>query len=187
MDTIRPPQVTQFETIRAVMVVPATPAPEDGHPVVFFGHGIGNDKEQMFGAAAEMAGKGIATVSIDWVSQGERQLPLVNPVARLRWRPSKASSVRPRFEAAITVSTRMRITRSSHVITTHGSRPWITCALSRCLPDCGDSDGCSGFQVNADKAGYLGLSVGGLIGQLTVAMSPEIQGPCADQYRDWCR
>ena len=43
------------------------------------------------------------------------------------------------------------------------------------LADCGDSDGCSGFQVNADKAGYLGLSVGGLIGQLTVAMSPEIK------------
>ena len=40
--------------------------------MVFYGHGVGNNKEQSFPVATELAGKGIATVSIDWVAQGER-------------------------------------------------------------------------------------------------------------------
>ena len=43
------------------------------------------------------------------------------------------------------------------------------------LASCGSSNGCSGFKVDAEKVGYLGISIGGFIGQLTVAMSPEIK------------
>jgi len=43
------------------------------------------------------------------------------------------------------------------------------------MGSCGDSDGCSGFKMNNDQIGYLGISIGGFIGQMTVAMTPEIK------------
>ena len=67
-----PPQTSNSETIRVVITQPASEMPENGYPVVFYGHGVGNNKEQSFPVATELAGKGIATVSIDWVAQGER-------------------------------------------------------------------------------------------------------------------
>ena len=50
------------------------------------------------------------------------------------------------------------------------------------LASCGSSNGCSGFKVDAENVGYLGISIGGFIGQLTVAMTPEIM-PRALKYR----
>ena len=35
--------------------------------------------------------------------------------------------------------------------------------------------GVVGLRLNAEKSGYLGISIGGFIGQLTVAMTPEIK------------
>ena len=61
-------------------------------------------------------------------------------------------------------------------MTTHGSLRSITCVfIKSSARSCGDADGCSGFKVDAEKVGYLGISIGGFIGQLTVAMSPEIK------------
>ena len=56
--------------------------PADGYPVVF-GHGVGNSKEQSLPVATEPAGKGIATVSMDWVAQGERAVKTAVQSARL--------------------------------------------------------------------------------------------------------
>ena len=77
------PQASNYEDIRIVITQPATEMPEDGYPVVFFGHGVGNNKEQSFPVATELAGKGIATVSMDWVAQGERAVKTASSVARL--------------------------------------------------------------------------------------------------------
>ena len=46
MDQNFPPQTSNSETIRVVITQPASEMPENGYPVVFFGHGVGNDKEQ---------------------------------------------------------------------------------------------------------------------------------------------
>ena len=131
-------------------------------------------KSRCFAAAAEMAGKGIATVSIDWVSQGERQLPLVNPAPDCAGDPVKrshGSTERGCYYSFYADADNPLIPRDN----LRQSALDYMVFIKTLLADCGDSGGCSGFKVNADKAGYLGLSVGGLIGQLTVAMSPEIK------------
>ena len=81
MDQNFPPQTSNSETIRVVIT---QPLPACRRTVIRWSSmvtGIGNNKEQSFPVATELAGKGIATVSIDWVAQGERavKVPVVNP------------------------------------------------------------------------------------------------------------
>ena len=178
MEIIRPPQASNIETIEAVIVVPSTPAPEDGYPVVFYGHGVGNSKEQGFPVALALAGKGIATVSIDWVGQGVRavKVPQPSPDCGYVKDPDSGDVKRSAFNPE--GGCYYPLLANNPLVARDNARQSALDYLvfiKSLLGSCGDADGCSGFKVDTDKVGYLGLSIGGFIGQLTVAMSPEIK------------
>ena len=133
------------------------------------------DKEQSFPAAAELAGKGIATVSIDWVAQGERAVKTAISVATTAiLTRCEASGFQPRFGMLLPTST--RITR---LVARDNARQsaldYMVFIKSRCSQTVVALEDVVGFKVDADNVGYLGISIGGLIGQMTVAMSPEIK------------
>lgn len=172
MDIIRPPQSSNYENIEAIIVVPSTPAPEGGYPVVFWGHGVGNSKEQGFPIATALAGKGIATVGIDWVAQGVRAVRTPQQAANCDTDPVKRPSDKPEGGCYYPLLAANPIVARDNA---RQSALDYMVFIKSVLGDCGDADGCSGFKVNADKAGYLGLSIGGFLGQLTVAMSPDLK------------
>lgn len=58
---------------RFLMVLPQSPAGEDGAPVGIYGHGLTVAKETMFGVASANAKLGIATIGIDVPNHGDRQ------------------------------------------------------------------------------------------------------------------
>ena len=74
----------------SAVITPSVRA-RDGYPVVFFGHGVGNNKEQS-SVATQLAGKGIATVSIDWALKVSAR----KTRARLCTRPSKRQTLAER-------------------------------------------------------------------------------------------
>jgi hypothetical protein len=64
------PAVQETNEIYFNLFVPSGPKPADGWPVAIFGHGVGQDKNQSFNAAATMAAHGIATIAINVVGHG---------------------------------------------------------------------------------------------------------------------
>ena len=178
MDIIRPPQTTNIENIEALIVLPSTPAPEGGYPVVFYGHGVGNSKEQGFPIALALAGKGIATVGIDWVAQGVRAVKVPQPAADCGYVKDPDSGDVKRTSFNPESGCYYPLLANNPLVARDNARQSALdyqVFIKSLLGSCGDADGCSGFKVDTDKVGYLGLSIGGFIGQLTVAMSPEIK------------
>jgi dienelactone hydrolase len=65
------PQVQGDEDVYFNLFLPAGPAPAHGWPVVIFGHGQGNSKNDFpFAVAAQLAKHGLATIAINMVSHG---------------------------------------------------------------------------------------------------------------------
>lgn len=64
--------VNAMKTLPVTLVLPRALAPSTGYPVVIFGHGLGGQRKQLFGVANELARAGIATVGIDTATFGQR-------------------------------------------------------------------------------------------------------------------
>ncbi|MBS0475391.1 MAG: hypothetical protein JSR28_09610 [Proteobacteria bacterium] len=65
----------QTRTVPFILVIPNTPMPTNGYPVVIFEHGIGGSKEQALGMADSAASAGYATVAIDQAVHGYDAYP----------------------------------------------------------------------------------------------------------------
>ncbi|MEC8049821.1 MAG: hypothetical protein VX210_03435 [Myxococcota bacterium] len=171
MDQNMPAQASNYEDIRIVITQPATEMPADGYPVVFFGHGVGLSKEQSFPVATELAAKGIATVSMDWVAQGERAVKTAVQSADCDTDPMKRPAGSPEDGCYYKLlATNPLVARDN----ARQSALDYMFFMRAMVGSCGSSGGCAGFKINNDQIGYLGISIGGLIGQMTVAMSPEL-------------
>ena len=70
------PIVQASETIRFALSVPLGPAPEEGWPLVMYGHGTGGDYHSFINAkvASVLARHGVAVISIDQIHHGPRDL-----------------------------------------------------------------------------------------------------------------
>ncbi|MBK7977731.1 MAG: hypothetical protein IPK07_32275 [Deltaproteobacteria bacterium] len=60
------------DRVPVTVVLPRSPAPPSGYPVVIYQHGLGGSRESMFGLANTFAAEGYATVGIDAVAHGLR-------------------------------------------------------------------------------------------------------------------
>ena len=66
------PIVSKVETMRLAIIVPRTPMPPDGFPVVMYSHGTGGNYDSVTDIGYELAAEGIASVGIDQVIHGPR-------------------------------------------------------------------------------------------------------------------
>jgi len=66
------PRVIDAVSIPVTFVLPNTPAPATGYPVVLFGHGLGGSRHAMLNLAEPLAAAGYAVVAIDMWGHGSR-------------------------------------------------------------------------------------------------------------------
>jgi hypothetical protein len=66
------PRLQQLETIPVTFILPVTPAPADGYPIVIYGHGLGASRDQLLSFAEPLTSQGYAVVGIDMVGHGSR-------------------------------------------------------------------------------------------------------------------
>jgi len=67
------PATPRTVTIPFTLTLPRTPPPEDGYPLVLYGHGLGEDHRGFLRtAAAPLAERGVAVIGLDPPLQGTR-------------------------------------------------------------------------------------------------------------------
>jgi hypothetical protein len=73
-----PPRVIAMDTIPVTFILPATPMPADGYPIVIYGHGLGASRDQLLSFAEPLTSRGYAIVGIDMAGHGSRFDPTDN-------------------------------------------------------------------------------------------------------------
>lgn len=174
-DPINPAQ-NGTETITALAFIPAPPViPQEagipgelptGFPVVFFGHGLTGQRENLFAIGSQLAAAGFIAVSIDWVVHGERAVQITND-------PLRGCAGDPAFSAfpqcfAPVLSSDLAATRDNIRQSALGMLGAIE-AVKAC-----DAVSCLGIDIDPNRIAYMGQSLGSLFGALVVASSPDI-------------
>jgi len=133
-------------------------------PVVVYGHGLGSSRGEGYLAARLMAEEGVAVVSMEAVSHGD------HPSA-----PDGGDS----YAAALgflgldltNLSINPRLLRGNFDQTNLDR-----VRLLKLIREHGDIDGDGQPELDGDKVGYLGVSLGAILGSQLLAVSPEIDG-----------
>jgi len=152
--------------------VPASPAPQGGYPVVVFGHGLTRSRNDLFAIGPQLAAAGFASIAIDWVDHGDRAVRISDD-ATIGCAGSPAPTDSPQCFAPI-VSSDLAATRDN---LRQSALDAMT--LVRSLQAC-SADGCGPLSVDPEHIGYLGQSLGSLLGTVVAAASPEIRASVID-------
>lgn len=67
-----PPSIVAMDTIPVTFILPATPMPAGGYPIVIYGHGLGASRDQLLSFAEPLTSRGYAIVGIDMAGHGSR-------------------------------------------------------------------------------------------------------------------
>lgn len=154
-------------------MIPATPAPVGGYPVIVFGHGLGSSKSSLVAIGSQLAAAGYASVAIDFVAHDSRAVrtstdaaigcantgtPAVPPS------PTTAPQCYSAFLSPDLATTRDNIRQTVLDLQE------LVNALQGCA-----LDKCNQLKVDVNNIQYLGLSLGGIIGSATVAAKPDFR------------
>jgi hypothetical protein len=174
-DPIAPTLVCQRQ-LPALAVVPAAEPPATGYPTVIFAHGIGRSKEDLLPLAGTLAAAGIASVSIDALDHGSRAVQISTDAAA---GCDRAGPDRPCADAvgpgcapqcyAPLLSPNLAVTRDHlrQTVLDH-------MALARALAGCAEPGACGNLQVDPARIGFVGQSLGALIGGVSVAVTSDV-------------
>src|SRR5262249_39325828 len=134
---------------------------------VVFGHGLGGTKENMLRIAGTLANEGIAAVAIDWVLHGSRAVQVSTDPA-IGCASGVAFAGAPQCFAPV-LSPDVAATRDN-------LRPSMLdgMLLARKVKACAAVN-CGALKPDLDRIGYIGESLGGLLGVPIAAMSPDIK------------
>ena len=165
------PAAVKDEQIPVLAFVPAGTPPIDGWPTVVFGHGLGSSKESTFVISPQLARAGYITVAIDFVAHGARAKQ-VTADAALACTGTPSATLSPQcfapFLSPNLAGTRDNIRQSVLDVLR------LVAALKAC-----DNDGCDAavptFSVDPTKLEYAGISLGGIMGSVITAMSPDLK------------
>jgi hypothetical protein len=181
-DPLKPTAVCD-QSIPFVAVVPNAAAGlrpgANGYKTVIFAHGLTRSKEDLFAIAGQLAAQGIASVAIDAVNHGARAVPISTDAALgcdesavgpgLPCEKSITPSCAPQCFAPL-LSPNLAVTRDNLRQTVLDQQK-----LQRVLKHCATEGACGSLWVDADHIGYVGQSLGALIGSVSVAVSPDIK------------
>ncbi len=170
-DPLRP-VMQKEQTLPFLAFVPATPAPDGGYPVVVFGHGLTRSRNDLFAIGPQLAAAGFASIAIDWVNHGDRAVRISDDAA-LGCAGSPEPTASPQCFAPI-VSSDLATARDNL-----RQSALDALALIRSLGACGAGK-CGPLSVNPGRIGYLGQSLGSLLGTVVSAASPEVRASVID-------
>ncbi len=147
---------------------------------VIFGHGLARSKEDLLAIAGALASKGFASVAIDAVASGSRAVQITTATT-LGCDP--ATSVGAGMPCATALSATCApqcyapILTADLAVTRDNLRQTVLdqLKLERVLKYCGTQSACGKLWVDPAHIGYLGQSLGSLVGAVTVAVSPDVK------------
>jgi hypothetical protein len=174
-DPARPSKVCERQ-LPVLLVLPHD-APATGFPTVIFAHGITRSKEDLLAIAGRLAAGGIASVALDAVDHGARAVQVSTDAALgcagagpgLPCTAEFGPTCAPQCFAAI-LSPDLATSRD-HLRQTVLDQ----LALEAALRGCAEPGACGSFQVDAQRIGYVGQSLGSLIGGVTAAVSGSMR------------
>jgi pimeloyl-ACP methyl ester carboxylesterase len=167
-DPTKPTQMGN-NMIQVLVFVPAAPAPTAGYPTIIFGHGLGQDKSNLFAVASQLARAGFASVAIDFVAHGSRAVQNSKDAALgCNTAPAPSPKSAPQCYAPF-LSANLAGTRDNIRQTVLDML-----RLGNALRGCGTAS-CGALKVDANRIGYAGLSLGGILGSMVSSMSKDIK------------
>lgn len=142
--------------------------PDDGasgspYPTVVFGHGLAGERSSAEARGRLLAAEGYATVATDAVLHGE------HPSA-LDQAPGSITSLLGFFAVDLEAQSIDAIQLRDHFRQTAFDR----LQLVRALVANGDLDGDDVLDVDVDRLGYLGISLGGIMANQLAALTPHL-------------
>ncbi|GMV39588.1 MAG: hypothetical protein AMXMBFR64_13040 [Myxococcales bacterium] len=157
------PLIHHMETIRFALSVPDGPAPEEGWPVVLFGHGTGGNFKNFLGGAhapaTVLAAEGIAVLGIDQPLHGTRWDGNKSQLDFLSFNFLNLDAGRSNFrQSAADFFTLVRLVRESVVVPGKAAQGGVP------------------VQFDPERVYYFGHSHGGLAGALLGAVEPNLRG-----------
>ncbi|HTV19700.1 MAG TPA: hypothetical protein VMG12_13540 [Polyangiaceae bacterium] len=174
-DPVAPARVCQRQ-LPVVAVVPLAPPPASGYPTLIFAHGIGRSKEDLLPLAGTLAAAGIASVAVDALDHGVRAVQISTDAAAGcdgagEGRPCTdvfGPTCAPQCYAPL-LSSNLGVTRDHlrQTVLDH-------MALARALAECAEPGACGTLQVDPSRIGFIGQSLGSLIGGVSVAVTPDV-------------
>jgi dienelactone hydrolase len=158
------PSMVRAEAISVLVFIPTTAGP---YPTVIFGHGLTRSNGDLLAIGSQLAAAGIATVAINWVAHGDRAVQISNDAALGCSGVLDPTTAPQCFQPIL----------SSDLATSRDSLRQSVLdglALVEALKAC-DNGACGALDVNPMSIGYIGQSLGGIIGAMLVAMGADIE------------
>jgi hypothetical protein len=170
------PHVTtkvEDEQLSVLITVPTGSAPAAGWPTILFQHGLGLSRTTILATGGQFAldpdgggaATGFATVAIDAVAHGSRAVR-INADAACNTAATSNSSCYAQFLSADLAAVRDNIRQT--VI----DQLQTFAALKNCT---GGAANCGTFRVDPAHIEYVGMSLGGIIGGVSVALEEDVQ------------
>ena len=156
--------------------VPDGTMPTGGWPVTVFGHGLGSNRITSYLIASQLARAGFATVAIDFVGHGARAVRVSNVAAAGcadgtgRPNPSQDPQCYAPFLSTNLATTRDNIRQTVLDLQTVIQSVKLCTAATSCAANATDF-----LQANPAKIGYMGISLGGIIGAVVTAVSSDVK------------
>ncbi|HWO10676.1 MAG TPA: hypothetical protein VNN80_14385, partial [Polyangiaceae bacterium] len=174
-DPVAPTLVCQ-RALPLLAVLPASAPGAAGYPVLIFAHGITRSKEDLLALAGPLARAGYASVAVDALDHGTRAVQVsMDPAAGCdRAGPDRPCSdsvgpvCAPQCYAPL-LSPDLPVTRD-HLRQTAFDHMALAAALATCV----SPGACGALQVDPARIGFVGQSLGALIGGISAARSPEL-------------
>ncbi len=174
-----PIPVMANQRIAVTLILPRSPAPAAGYPVVIYGHGLGGQRREMLGLANEMARAGIAMAAIDWATFGQRSVP--SEAASLEpgtyrgpdgFGDARSYATLDFFGNLVNLVAFRENIRQSALDVVQLRRVLANPALN--LAFVADEYGGTAPRIDGTHVGYAGNSLGGIMGTVIGGMEPDI-------------
>lgn len=190
--------------LETIIVVPAGTPPANGWPTVLFSHGLTSSKESVFAIAGRLAASGFATVAIDTAAHGSRAVRISRAEAQGCIGRCFTQAGTATATTCDTVAQCGAMETCGSATAMPGFVPPSPTTASQCYapflsPDlgatrdairqtvldqlrvinaikaCTSASACAGAVLDGTKIYYTGFSLGGFIGPVTAAMSPDVK------------
>jgi pimeloyl-ACP methyl ester carboxylesterase len=167
-DPLAPAQQGDASALITAVFIPATTQPANGWPTVVFGHGLGSSKESLAVLAPSLARAGFASVAIDFVAHGSRAVK-VSTAPEIGCAGTTTPGGAPQCYAPI-FSSNLAGTRDNVRQTVLDLQ-----TLVKSVRLCTTAAPCGPLAVDPDNVGYIGISLGGIIGSMVSAESEGLE------------
>ncbi len=158
----RGPVTGQAVNLPLLMSVPAGVAPSAGWPVVIYQHGQGSDRSAMVGLAGLFAAEGWAMVALDHPLHG---VVSGNPLAPLLMDPVNERHFYIDMDGDGAMDASGAHSMNGSPATTRDIRRQTVADLHQLLASL-DTIDVGGQQLDSSRVGYVGISMGGVIGSM---------------------